>query len=137
MLRLSGTRVGKKLAYLHNELDGTDEETKELEEEILLLFLHLIETILLASLEDLLGSETETGISGDCDAMVSQLCSIGDASMGATHACLRGRHVQHRDRQPPLHLPPVGDCQHCARWETMAINWDLQTRDHPGSPGPR
>ena len=64
-----------KIAYLHNELDGSDEETKELENEILLLLLHLVETILLASLEDLLGSKTEAGISGDCDEMVSQLHS--------------------------------------------------------------
>ena len=37
--------------HLHDELDGTNEEAKELQDEIFLLLLHLIETVLLATLQ--------------------------------------------------------------------------------------
>jgi len=39
----------KKFTHLHDELDGTDEETQELQDEVLLLFLHLVETVLFPS----------------------------------------------------------------------------------------
>lgn len=47
---------------LHDELNGTDEEAKELQEKVLLLLLHLVETILAASLGNLLLGETDAGV---------------------------------------------------------------------------
>lgn len=49
--------------YLHDELNRADEETKELEKHVLLLLLHLVETIFAATLDDLLGRKTDTGVS--------------------------------------------------------------------------
>ena len=51
--------------YLHDELDGADEVAQELENEVLLLLLHLIEAILPAPLGDLLGCETNTSVGLD------------------------------------------------------------------------
>jgi len=48
-------RVG---AYLHDELDGADEEAQELEDEIFLFFLHLIHTKLFPPRQHLGGGET-------------------------------------------------------------------------------
>ena len=50
------------MTYLHDELNGTDEETKELEQEVFLLLLHLVETIFPTTLEDLLGCKTNTRV---------------------------------------------------------------------------
>jgi hypothetical protein len=50
------------LTYLHDELDRTNEEAKELEKQVLLLLLHLVETIFATALEDLLVCETDAGV---------------------------------------------------------------------------
>jgi hypothetical protein len=50
------------LAYLHDELNGTDEEGKELEEVVLLLLLHSVVTVLLAAGKDLGFRKTNTGV---------------------------------------------------------------------------
>jgi hypothetical protein len=51
------------LTYLHDELDRTNEEAEELENQVLLLLLHLVETIFATALEDLLVCETDAGVS--------------------------------------------------------------------------
>jgi hypothetical protein len=50
------------LTYLHDELDRADEEAEELEEQVLLLLLHLVETIFPATLDNLLLCETDAGV---------------------------------------------------------------------------
>lgn len=56
----TGSKDGSSL---HDELNGTNEETEELENVVLLLLLHLVETVLAAALDNLLRSETDTGVS--------------------------------------------------------------------------
>lgn len=51
------------MTYLHDELNRTDEETKELEQEVFLLLLHLVETIFPTAMEHLLIRETDTSVS--------------------------------------------------------------------------
>jgi hypothetical protein len=63
------------LTYLHDELDRADEEAEELEKHVLLLILHLVETILPATLEDLLRCKT--------DARVGLEHVLGDDTPGA------------------------------------------------------
>ncbi|KAL0635536.1 hypothetical protein Q9L58_005467 [Maublancomyces gigas] len=48
---------------LHDELNWTNEVEQEFEDQVLLLLLHLIETILLAALLDLGGSKTSASVS--------------------------------------------------------------------------
>ena len=48
--------------YLHDELNGADKETQELENHVLLLLLHLVETIFATALENLVGGETDAGV---------------------------------------------------------------------------
>jgi hypothetical protein len=48
--------------YLHDELDRAHEEAEELENKVLLLLLHLVETIFAAALGDLLGCETDASV---------------------------------------------------------------------------
>jgi len=47
-----------RIAHLHDELNGSDEVSQELEDEVLLLFFHLVEAILPAPDEHLLACET-------------------------------------------------------------------------------
>ena len=47
--KLEEGRKRVPVAYLHNELNGTNKVAEELEKQVLLLFLHLIHTILLAT----------------------------------------------------------------------------------------
>lgn len=49
-------------AYLHDELDGTNEIHEELEDHVLLLLLHLIETELLSPGLNLGGGQTSPGV---------------------------------------------------------------------------
>lgn len=56
-------QLTQRQTYLHDELDGTNEETQELEQKVLLLLLHLVETELPAALQDLFARETNTGVS--------------------------------------------------------------------------
>jgi hypothetical protein len=53
---------GKNGSSLHDELDRTNEETEELEDQVLLLLLHLVETILLASRQDFALGKTDTSV---------------------------------------------------------------------------
>ncbi len=78
--------------YLHDELNGANEEAQELEKHVLLLLLHLIETILLASLKHLLGCETNPGVGLDCASMLVCARKENNAKTGknATYACPRG-----------------------------------------------
>lgn len=55
--------IGSRAAYLHDELDRTNEVTEKLEDQVLFFFLHLIETILLSSGSDLSLGETNAGVS--------------------------------------------------------------------------
>ena len=48
--------------YLHDELDGSDKVGEELEDEVLLLLLHLVETVLLAAGGDLGVGQTGAGV---------------------------------------------------------------------------
>ena len=58
-----GRRVALgRAAYLHDKLDGADEVAQELENQVLLLLLHLIETILPSPLENLLACETSASV---------------------------------------------------------------------------
>jgi hypothetical protein len=50
-------------AYLHDELNGTDEVREELENQVLLLLLHLVETELAAASLNLRLGETDAGVS--------------------------------------------------------------------------
>ncbi|GKT51544.1 uncharacterized protein ColSpa_11725 [Colletotrichum spaethianum] len=54
---------GKDGGSLHDELDGTNEEHEELKDEVLLLLSHLVATPLAAAVDNLLLSETKTGVS--------------------------------------------------------------------------
>jgi hypothetical protein len=58
----SGRGIHTDSSGLHDELDRADEETEELENEVLLLLLHLVETILPATLDDLFRCETNSGV---------------------------------------------------------------------------
>jgi hypothetical protein len=51
----------RQSTHLHDELDRPNEETQELEDQILLLFLHLIETELLLALDDFLRGQAGAG----------------------------------------------------------------------------
>jgi hypothetical protein len=53
---------GENSGTLHDELNGTDEEHDELQDEVLLLLGHLVETVLLSSLKDLVGGKTDGGV---------------------------------------------------------------------------
>lgn len=57
-----GTATLWASTYLHDELDRTNEEAKELENQVLLLLLHLVETIFATALEDLVACETDAGV---------------------------------------------------------------------------
>lgn len=48
--------------YLHDELDRAHEEAEELEKQVLLLLLHLVQTIFATTLNDLVAGETDTGV---------------------------------------------------------------------------
>src|ERR1700734_3413730 len=61
-LKLCDRKVGIK-TYLHDELDRTDEISEELENQIFLLFLHLIHSVLLATEQDFMLSQTDTRVS--------------------------------------------------------------------------